>query len=236
MGAFSVQDSAGKAVAAERAVEIQRVHGAEGADAMVEEARVATDKALDRRDAVYGDLNLSMLDERVQEALDATIKDRDELASLRKQIDTGAMQEKGFTASYNNLIDSALNVPRVLSDTVQERDLAQYLDAYVASNVLMSQVTLELPVVAFLFQDIASGEFTSSDGLTVARLIGEGDAKHTEARKAVRELHVGSRSRRRSATTWAAKQHLRQQRRRQHRQAAVGCRLHRGPRGHQPRP
>ncbi|TGJ96214.1 hypothetical protein DLJ96_10735, partial [Actinotalea fermentans ATCC 43279 = JCM 9966 = DSM 3133] len=53
--AFASQDVAGKAVAAERAAELQRVRGVENADALVEEARAETDKALDRRDRVYGD-------------------------------------------------------------------------------------------------------------------------------------------------------------------------------------
>lgn len=197
--AFASQDVAGKAVAAERAAEIQRVRGVENADALVEEARAETDKALDRRDRMYGDVNMSMLDPRVTRAVDATVKDRAELDALRKKIDNQTIQELGFTSSYNTLIDDALDVPRVLADTAQDRGLAQVLDAYVASNVLMSQVALELPVVSFLFQDIAQdqangGEVTQGvrdDSQRAARLVSEGETKAAAARKEVRELRTG---------------------------------------------
>ncbi len=188
--AFATQDVAGKAVAAERAAEIQRVRGVENGAALVEEARLATNKALDRRDAVYSGLNLSMLDQRVRDAVDATVKDRAELADIRKKSDTNAHQELGFTAKYNALIDDALDVPRVLADTSDDRRLAQFLDAYVDADVLMSQVALELPVVQFLFNDIAAGENAANDSLRVARLIGEGDTKADQARKSVRELRI----------------------------------------------
>ncbi|MBE7701294.1 HAMP domain-containing protein [Oerskovia sp. Sa1BUA8] len=203
--AFGSQDVAGKAVAAERAAEIQRARGVPDGDQLAEEARAATDKALDRRDKVYADVDMSMLDDRVSRAVEATVKDRAELNAIRKQIDTGAIQELGFTAKYNTLIDDALDVPRVLADTAQDRDLAQVLDAYVASNVLMSQVALELPVVSFLFeriQAIIAGEVpgvvapaddptVQADSLRAARLVSEGDSKADAARKAVRELRTG---------------------------------------------
>jgi methyl-accepting chemotaxis protein/anti-sigma regulatory factor (Ser/Thr protein kinase) len=192
--AFASQDAAGKAVAAERTAEIQRARGVENADALVQEARAATDKALDRRDRMYADVNMSMLNPRVARAVESTVKDRAELTALRKQIDTGAIQELGLTAIYNTLIDDALDVPRVLADTAQDRDLAQVLDAYVASNVLMSQVALELPVVTFLFQDIESGIPESqmqNDLLRAARLVSEGETEAAMARKAVRELRTG---------------------------------------------
>jgi HAMP domain-containing protein/anti-sigma regulatory factor (Ser/Thr protein kinase) len=197
--AFASQDVAGKAVAAERAAEIQRVRGVENADALVEEARAETDKALDRRDRMYRDVDMSMLDARVTRAVDATVKDRAELDALRKKIDNQAIQELGFTSSYNTLIDDALDVPRVLADTAQDRGLAQVLDAYVASNVLMSQVALELPVVTFLFQDIAQdqangGQVTPAvrdDAQRAARLVSEGETKAAAARKEVRELRTG---------------------------------------------
>ncbi|MHA7134721.1 sensor histidine kinase [Oerskovia turbata] len=189
--AFASQDVAGKAVAAERTAEIQRVRGVENGDALVEEARAETDKALDRRDKVYADLEMSMLNDRVGRAVESTVKDRAELTALRKKIDTGAIQELGFTATYNSLIDDALDVPRVLADTAQDRDLAQVLDAYVDSNVLMSQVALELPVVSFLFQDIASGSNVDDAALRAARIVSEGDTKAATARKAVRELRTG---------------------------------------------
>ncbi|GAA3221133.1 hypothetical protein GCM10010488_21870 [Oerskovia jenensis] len=198
--AFASQDVAGKAVAAERAAEIQRARGVENADALVEEARAETDKALDRRDRMYGDVALSMLDPRVNRAVEATVKDRTELDALRKKIDNGTIQELGLTSSYNTLIDDALDVPRVLADTAQDRGLAQVLDAYVASNVLMSQVALELPVVSFLFQDIAQDQTTnggtvspgvSDDSQRAARLVSEGETKAAAARKAVRELRTG---------------------------------------------
>ncbi|MFD6164673.1 ATP-binding protein [Oerskovia sp. NPDC060287] len=195
--AFATQDVAGKAVAAERAAEIQRVRGVENGDAVVEEARLATDKSLDRRDAVYGDLTMSMLDQRVRDAVDATVKDRAELADIRKQIDTNSIQELGFTSKYNTLIDDALDVPRVLADTSDDRTLAQFLDAYVDTNVLMSQVALELPVAQFLFDDIQANRENpgapknlDNASLRVARLISEGDTKAVQARKAVRELRI----------------------------------------------
>lgn len=190
--AFASQDVAGKAVAAERAAEIQRARGVENADALVEEARAETDKALDRRDRMYGDVTMSMLDPRVTRAVDATVKDRAELDALRKKIDNQTIQELGFTSSYNTLIDDALDVPRVLADTAQDRGLAQVLDAYVASNVLMSQVALELPVVSFLFQDIANAvPNIDDDSQRAARLVSEGETKAAAARKAVRELRTG---------------------------------------------
>ncbi|WP_169834154.1 sensor histidine kinase [Oerskovia enterophila] len=195
--AFATQDVAGKAVAAERAAEIQRVRGVENGDALVEEARLAADKALDRRDAVYADLNMSMLDQRVRDAVDATVKDRAELDDIRKKTDTNSHQELGFTSKYNTLIDDALDVPRVLADTSDDRDLAQFLDAYVDTNVLMSQVSLELPVVQFLFNDIQANRENpgapknlDNESLRVARLISEGDTRAVQARKAVRELRI----------------------------------------------
>ncbi|MGW6003776.1 ATP-binding protein [Oerskovia enterophila] len=195
--AFATQDVAGKAVAAERAAEIQRVRGVENGDALVEEARLAADKALDRRDAVYAGLTMSMLDQRVRDAVDATVKDRAELADIRKQIDTNSIQELGFTSKYNTLIDDALDVPRVLADTSDDRSLAQFLDAYVDTNVLMSQVSLELPVVQFLFNDIqynrenpGAPKNLDNASLRVARLVSEGDTKAVQARKAVRELRI----------------------------------------------
>ncbi len=195
--AFATQDVAGKAVAAERAAEIQRVRGVENGDALVEEARLATDKSLDRRDAVYAGLNMSMLDQRVRSAVDATVKDRAELGDIRKQIDTNSIQELGFTSKYNTLIDDALDVPRVLADTSDDRTLAQFLDAYVDANVLMSQVSLELPVVQFLFDGIqanrenpAAPRNLDNESLRVARLISEGDTRAVQARKAVRELRI----------------------------------------------
>ncbi|MFJ4109407.1 ATP-binding protein [Oerskovia enterophila] len=195
--AFATQDVAGRAVAAERAAEIQRVHRVEDADALVEEARLASDKALDRRDAVYAGLNMSMLDQRVRDAVDATVKDRAELTDIRKQIDTNSIQELGFTSKYNTLIDDALDVPRVLADTSDDRTLAQFLDAYVDANVLMSQVSLELPVVQFLFDDILTLKANPSAPINIgpaslraARLVSEGDTKAVQARKAVRELRI----------------------------------------------
>lgn len=194
--AFAAQDTAGKALAQERADAIRAEYGAEGAAQSMAEARVATDAALDELTTTYKGLSLSALSPRVQRAVNDTLAARADLDALRSDIDGGASGgEIELTRQYSALIDTALDVPRTLSDTTSDRELAQYIDAYVVTDELMAQVTLERPIAGHMLQsafanaqDQAAPAPAADDKLRVAALVQEGTTLADEARGAVSGL------------------------------------------------
>ncbi|MBD8078671.1 nitrate- and nitrite sensing domain-containing protein [Cellulosimicrobium arenosum] len=187
--ALAVQDVAGTAIAEERALSILEAKGVEGAREQMLAQRDVTDDELDKRDARFKRLDLSGLDPRVQTAVDETIADRAELDAVRTAIDgSGGIGELPRTDFYTNLIDGALDVPRTLADTTEDRDLAQYLDTYVVVDELLAQQALELPVAAGVIQAAQVGPVNISESQTAASLLASGDALADEARTAVRGL------------------------------------------------
>ncbi|MBD5785918.1 nitrate- and nitrite sensing domain-containing protein [Cellulosimicrobium terreum] len=188
VAALAAQDSAGTEIAAERTLAILDANRVDGAHEMMLEQREKTDKALDRRDAQYEALSTSALDDRVQKSISDTIADREVLENTRTGIDQSVLRELQRTSYYTNLIDSALDVPRTLADTTQDRELAQYLDAYVQLDELLAQQALELPVGGGVLAAAQVGQSNISDNQRAATLMTAGDSMVQETSAAVRNL------------------------------------------------
>lgn len=186
--ALEKQDVAGTEIAAERSLSILESYRSEGAEEQMLAQREKTDRALDTRDRAYEALNLSALDTRVQDAVEQTIADRQELESIRRGIDRSSLGEQQRTALYTGLINNALDVPASLADTSTQRGLAQYLDAYVVLDRLLAQQAVELPVAGNVIAAAQVGQENETANQRAAVLLTTGDTLSQEARRSIRLL------------------------------------------------
>ncbi|WP_435738203.1 nitrate- and nitrite sensing domain-containing protein [Cellulosimicrobium sp. PMB13] len=186
--ALEKQDVAGTEIAAERSLSALDSYGSEGAEEQMLEQRKKTDRALDSRDRAYEALNLSALDPRVQDAVAQTIADRQELEAIRRGIDRSSHGEQQRITLYTTLINNALDVPASLADTSSQRELAQYLDAYVVLDRLLAQQAIELPVAGNVIAAAQVGQQNETANQRAAILVTTGDTLSQEARRAVRLL------------------------------------------------
>src|SRR6478609_2973510 len=194
VAALDAQDEAGTEIAAERAWSILDSYRVEGAEEQMLEQRETTDRALDKRDRAFEALNTSALDQRVRDAIDRTIADRDELADHRLAIDRSSLGAQARTDLYTILINNALNVPAALADTSSERALAQYLDTYVLLDEYLAQRAVELPVAGAVISAAQVGQGNEAANQRAAILMTAGDAIDQETRAALRLLPGSNRS------------------------------------------
>ncbi|WP_265521671.1 sensor histidine kinase [Oerskovia flava] len=188
--ALAVQDTAGRALAAERGASMLAASNVDGADDLVVEARAATDQALAQRDRRFRDLDTSALDARVGEALDRTLADVDELDVLRTQIDNRSSLELASTQRYSEFITNALRVQELLAETSGNREVAQYLTTYTSVNLMMDQLALERPFYGLLMASAQRGQLTPTSSLRGATTVVRGYELNNDARLAVEALRL----------------------------------------------
>ncbi|WP_157237286.1 HAMP domain-containing sensor histidine kinase [Promicromonospora sukumoe] len=119
-------------------------------------AQAQTISALDKRDDELLDIDISMLDQRVKDAVTQTIQDRAAITEVQKKVADGRLTEKNATEAYGTYIDGALEVMDAIADTSEDRDLGTRLEAYHSIDQLMLTNTYERPIVS-----LALGIFTS---------------------------------------------------------------------------
>ncbi|WP_290445178.1 sensor histidine kinase [Cellulosimicrobium cellulans] len=189
VAALAAQDAAGTEIAAERTYSfLDANEGSEEAAAQMMAQREKTDKALDARDRAYEKLDTSALDPRVRKAVSDTIADRADLLAIRQGIDRSSIGQLARNSQYNALIDDALEVPRTLADTAPDRELAQYLDAYVLLDELLAQQALEQPLAGAVLAAAQQGVDSTETNQQAAVLVTNGDALTARTATAVRRL------------------------------------------------
>jgi signal transduction histidine kinase len=189
IAALEAQDAAGAEIAAERTYSFLDANGGvEDAEAQMMAQREKTDQALDARDRAYEKLDTSALDPRVRKAVADTIADRSTLQSVRQAIDRSSIGQLQRNGHYSNLIDDALEVPRVLADTAPDRSLAQYLDTYVLLDELLAQQALEQPFAGAVLAAAQVGQESDTTSQQAAVLVTNGDSLADHTRAAVRQL------------------------------------------------
>ena len=189
VGALAAQDAAGTEIAAERTYSfLDAVEGSEDTEAQMMAQREKTDKALDARDRAYERLDTSALDPRVRSAVSDTIADRADLLAIRQGIDRSSIGPNTRISQFNALIDEALEVPRTLADTIPDRSLAQYLDAYVLLDELLAQQALEQPFAGAVLAAAQVGQRSTETSQQAAVLVTTGDTLANRTRTAVRRL------------------------------------------------
>lgn len=212
--ALTVQDAAGKAFAVERSLAVydssgdivkatigRSVEGMQDAspeeavavfDELMVGARESTDTVLNRRDRLFDELNLSALDPQVQTVVDGTIADRAELDDLRARIDANIATEYTRTTEYSDLIDNAVSVQRTVAATSEDRELAQYLQAYADMDDWMAQVTIEESIVqSLLIKQGAGLDYLDREENRAAQIVTAGDAILDTAVQSVNALPGG---------------------------------------------
>ncbi|MCP2265032.1 ATP-binding protein [Promicromonospora thailandica] len=110
-------------------------------------AQAQTITALDARDEELLNIDISMLDQRVKDAVAQTIEDRAAITDVQKKVSEGRLTERVATDAYGTYIDGALEVMDAIADTSEDRDLGTRLEAYFAIDQLMLTNTYERPVV-----------------------------------------------------------------------------------------
>ena len=118
-------------------------------------AQAQTITALDERDEALLDIDISMLDQRVKNAVTQTIDDRSAITDVQKKVAAGRLTEQAATEAYGGYIDGALEVMDAIADTSEDRQLGTRLEAYHSMDQLMLTNTYERPVVM-----LALGIFT----------------------------------------------------------------------------
>lgn len=111
-------------------------------------AQAQTITALDARDDELLDIDISMLDQRVKDAVTRTIEDRAAITDVQKKVAEGRLTEQVATDAYGTYIDGALEVMDAIADTSEDRDLGTRLEAYHAIDQLMLTNTYERPIVS----------------------------------------------------------------------------------------
>ncbi|WP_158614030.1 sensor histidine kinase [Cellulomonas sp. PhB143] len=191
VAALKAQDDAGQALAQERALTVVALtpgsKGAKGAGSL-DDARAATDAALDTRDGEFDDLDTSALSSRVGDAVDDTLADRAQLAEARQNVDHGTTSEVATTALYTGFIDRAIGVQEQLAQTIPDRDLAQYIEAYTQLDRLMAHDTLEAPLDLRLATAAQAGLATPVETIRIAQLVALGDSIRADAQESLDAL------------------------------------------------
>ncbi len=189
IASLEAQDRAGTAFAAERALNIAASIGIPGAAEQLEAAQEETDAAVAARDEILRSLETDALDPQVGEAVRRTVNDRGSVDLLQNQVVDGTVSEVDATAKYNQIIDNALEVPRVLAATTVDRDLAQRIEAYVAMDEVLLANTEERPYVGHVLGQLAAGEDPDPETLLRAlSLISQTDSARAEAQTALNRL------------------------------------------------
>ncbi|MFE7506226.1 ATP-binding protein [Promicromonospora sp. NPDC057488] len=111
-------------------------------------AQAQTISALDKRDDELLDIDISMLDQRVKDAVTQTIQDRAAITEVQKKVADGRLTEQTATDAYGTYIDGALEVMDAIADTSEDRDLGTRLEAYYSIDQLMLTNTYERPIVS----------------------------------------------------------------------------------------
>ncbi|MFI2490145.1 ATP-binding protein [Promicromonospora kroppenstedtii] len=111
-------------------------------------AQAQTISALDKRDDELLDIDISMLDQRVKDAVTQTIQDRAAITEVQKKVAAGRLTEQTATDAYGTYIDGALEVMDAIADTSEDRDLGTRLEAYHSIDQLMLTNTYERPIVS----------------------------------------------------------------------------------------
>ncbi|MFP3714441.1 nitrate- and nitrite sensing domain-containing protein [Puerhibacterium sp. TATVAM-FAB25] len=180
---LAVQDRAGSAVAAERALSVAMSLGIPGAGEQYEAAHAETDAALEERDQALLSASTDALPQAVQDAITTTLRDRDAVTRLREEIVSGAADEAEATERYTEIIDRALDVPRELAQATDDRGLSQRIEAYVAMDEAMLAVVEERPVVGAVLSMAATGRSSSALSLRMASLLHTTDTSLAEAQQ-----------------------------------------------------
>jgi hypothetical protein len=137
IASLEAQDRAGTAFAAERALNIAVSLGIPGSKGQLEAAQAETDAALDARDAILLTLETDALDPTVGAAVRRMLNDRGPVDRLQGQVIQGVVPVADASGRYNELIQNALELPRVLAATTGDRDLALRISAYVAIDEVL---------------------------------------------------------------------------------------------------
>ncbi|MDR7383499.1 ATP-binding protein [Promicromonospora iranensis] len=147
-------------------------------------AQAQTIKALDERDEALLDIDISMLDQRVKNAVAQTIEDRAAITDVQEQVAAGRLTEQRATRAYGGYIDGALEVMDAIADTSEDRELGTRLEAYHSMDQLMLTNTYERPVVSLalgIFTQHEQGEAASRTmALRAADLVNLGDRQWNE--------------------------------------------------------
>ncbi|MFI9484751.1 ATP-binding protein [Promicromonospora sp. NPDC052451] len=210
VAALEYQDQAGTAFAQERAYNIvamiddsesgdgARLALLQGTPEIGEDGKPVTDKdgnpvwaapaaqaqtitALDARDDELLDIDISMLDQRVKDAVTQTIEDRAAITDVQKKVAEGRLTEQVATDAYGTYIDGALEVMDAIADTSEDRDLGTRLEAYYAIDQLMLTNTYERPIVSLAlgifnaYPDDQAEAASRSLALRAADLVNLGD-------------------------------------------------------------
>lgn len=142
-------------------------------------AQAQTITALDERDEALLDIDISMLDQRVKNAVAETIEDRAAITDVQKKVAAGRLTEQAATEAYGGYIDGALEVMDAIADTSEDRQLGTRLEAYHSMDQLMLTNTYERPIVALalgIYDRHPQGEAASrSLALRAADLVNLGD-------------------------------------------------------------
>jgi HAMP domain-containing protein/anti-sigma regulatory factor (Ser/Thr protein kinase) len=147
-------------------------------------AQVQTITALDERDEALLDIDISMLDQRVKNAVSQTIEDRAAITDVQKKVAAGRLTEQTATEAYGGYIDGALEVMDAIADTSEDRDLGTRLEAYHSMDELMLTNTYERPIVDLtlgIFKNHPDGEAASRTmALRAADLVNLGNRQWDE--------------------------------------------------------
>ncbi|MFD2027549.1 HAMP domain-containing sensor histidine kinase [Promicromonospora aerolata] len=147
-------------------------------------AQAQTITALDERDEALLDIDISMLDQRVKNAVAETIQDRAAITEVQKKVANGQLTEQRATDAYGGYIDGALEVMDAIADTSEDRELGTRLEAYHSMDQLMLTNTYERPVVSLalgIFNNHPQGpEASRTMALRAADLVNLGDRQWDE--------------------------------------------------------
>lgn len=160
---LELQDRAGTAMAAERALSVAALNDVEGAMDQLVEAQEQTDEAVDARNEALAALDTDMLSTNVRDAINATLEDRRAVDDLQTDVIAGQITAASATAQYGEIIERALDIPRSLSAASTDSALAERLNAYVGMDQAMLANTYERPIVALGLADAARAEATDGD-------------------------------------------------------------------------
>lgn len=188
---LQMQDKFTQALQAERTAAFNFTLERTESEEQYEDAKAVTDAAARNFNSEVEKVNLDPLDDSlvtaIEEAREARSAER--LTRVRELfVDTDTVLTKTVEAQYGFIIDSQMEVARITTDRMPDRDLGQVMNAYNAVDDTVNATSLDAKLIEILLQDDFQGLATDRALRSLSVQVSGGDIIRLEAEEIVSDL------------------------------------------------
>ncbi|NCT91780.1 HAMP domain-containing protein, partial [Cellulomonas sp. APG4] len=172
----------------ERRVSLQYLAGDDAVREQVDAARAQTTDALQAFRRSADRVNFSALDPSVEAAIDDMYTSLSRLDDVRSRVESRAVGVRPVLNDFSRNIDAVIVLPQRMADGLDDRRLAQILDAHTEVAILAESYLEEQVLGA---EVLRGSERQDSDLVFLSTLFPATDLQHTTAIEAVANLDLG---------------------------------------------